>query len=190
MKLTYFGYILLFCFLSSCELLPNPPSEVVQDTVKSNDDTCVWKRFDEPQSAECGIAYWIKYWAMNEAMDWPKRKENIKLLSNSNSDMLRRIILSQGIDTPYQDRLRAQIWAESIMPKLNADMYKFILVAIYRPNLERLEMESALVTLSKTNSRYISRVEQLKNKTLEQAKQIEQLLRIESSIIQTEQEGN
>ncbi|MCF2946716.1 hypothetical protein L0668_01240 [Paraglaciecola aquimarina] len=183
------GILVVLIFLSSCELLPKltqvaPESDV---NVINEWQSCVWKKVDVVKTQECDIRFWLEYWTSLEAMDWSQRKSILASLSNQNVDVLRKIILSQGQDTPYQDRLRAQIWAESLMPKLSKVMHKFMLVAIYRPSLERLEMESALVTMSKTNSRYVADIEQQKQLLSEQAEKIQQLLNIEASLIQGEQ---
>jgi hypothetical protein len=97
---------------------------------------------------------------------------------------LKKILLSQGKSTPYQDRLRAQGWVESILPKLSQHMRRFILIALYHPSQDLLELESALVTLSKINTQQSFKIEEQQLLLKKQQSQIDQLLNIEASIIQ------
>ena len=97
-------------------------------------------------------------------------------------------MLSQGKNTPFQDRLRAQRWVESILPKLSLQMRRFILVALYYPSQGLLEMESALVTLSKINTHQASNIEEQQFLLNKQQNQIDQLLNIEASIMQSIEE--
>jgi hypothetical protein len=84
--------------------------------------------------------------------------------------------------------LRAQVWTESILPKLSQQMRRFILVALYNPSQGLLEMESALVTLSKINTHQSSNIEEQQLLLNKQQSQIDQLLNIEASIIQSIEE--
>jgi hypothetical protein len=67
-------------------------------------------------------------------------------------------------------------------------MRRFILVALYNPSQGLLEMESALVTLSKINTHQSSNIEEQQLLLNKQQSQIDQLLNIEASIIQSIEE--
>lgn len=172
--------------LSSCELLqPINPSKKAEQ-LHDNPPSCVWKN---PSNAhDCKIEYWLKFWAEIEDISWPQRKKQIEALSAQDADVLKKVLLSQGKSTPYQDRLRAQAWMESILPKLSQPMRRFILVALYRPSQDLLELESALVTLSKINSQQSFKIEEQQLLLEKQRSQIDQLLNIEASIIQSIEE--
>ena len=190
MKVIFLFVPLLF-LASSCELLQT--NEPVVSEPQSTKISCIWKV--ETINIDCNIHYWLKFWADIESIDWTARRVQIEQLTDSDSDILRKVLLSQGKSTPYQNRLRAQMWVESILPKLNDAMKKFIQVALYTPSQSLLELESALVTLSKINTQKVANIEeqrqQLQQQKLqleEQKSQIEQLLNIEASILKNGQE--
>ncbi|MFT2092630.1 hypothetical protein [Paraglaciecola sp. 2405UD69-4] len=190
MKLKFLFVPVLF-LMTSCELLKTTPQENTQTQFKQT--YCIWKV--KATEADCDIHYWLGYWGNIENIDWPERKAKIDTLSDSDADVLRKVILSQGKSTPYQNRLRAQMWAESVFPKLNDSMRTFLEVALYTPSQSLLELESALVTLSKINTQKVASIEerrieleQQKKKLQEQQHQIEQLLNIEASMIKNGQE--
>jgi hypothetical protein len=161
-------------------------------TVETNADEqenqafCVWE--NASQVSECNIEYWLRFWYGIEDFSWPERKNQIDGLSEQDDDVLRKVLLSQGKSTPFQDRLRAQGWVESILPKLTQQMRRFILVALYHPSQDLLEMESALVTLSKINTNQSSNIEEQKILLDKQQSQIDQLLNIETSIMESIEE--
>ncbi|WP_158968462.1 hypothetical protein [Paraglaciecola sp. L3A3] len=188
MKIKYFFCCLLPIF-SGCELLPKAKADLPSNPHKEllSQPICIWAA---EEAGDCQVEYWLRYWANIETISWLQRKKQIENLSESDEDLLRKIILCQGKGTPYQSRLRAQIWAETIMPKLSPDMRMFLKVALYQPSLEMLEMESALVTLSKTNSRNQKLVEQQQQQINKQNNQIDQLLKIETSIMSSGQRNN
>ncbi|MEP0356385.1 MAG: hypothetical protein ABJH06_10085 [Paraglaciecola sp.] len=189
MKLNFLFVLLLF-LMSSCELLhTNQPV----NQVKNAQTYCIWKI--KSTNVDCDVHYWLGYWAEVESIDWPERRTKIDALGDTDVDILRKVLLSQGKSTPYQNRLRAQIWAEAVFPKLNEGMRKFLKVALYTPSQSLLELESALVTLSKINTQKVESIEewrlQLERQKLkleEQQSQIEQLLNIEASILKNGQE--
>jgi hypothetical protein len=184
MKDKFLGVLVTVMMTSGCELLPQDKTNEVSEIELLNKPICVWQAIDNEVMKDCHVEYWIRYWASLEGLSWSKRKEKIDILSDHDADILKKVMLSQGKDTPYQNRFRAQFWLEALMPKLSQEMKQFIKVAVYQPSLEMLEMESALVTLSKTNSRYEQTLEKQTLQLSKQAGQIEQLLNIETSIIQ------
>jgi hypothetical protein len=175
-----------FILFSSCELMPSLKTPQTMTEVLTKQPICVWENTSEAN--ECKVEYWLRFWSEIEDISWPERKIRIDVLSEQDADVLKKILLSQGKSTPYQARLRAQVWTESILPKLSQQMRGFILVALYNPSQGLLEMESALVTLSKINTHQSSNIEEQQLLLNKQQSQIDQLLNIEASIIQSIEE--
>ncbi|WP_339721648.1 hypothetical protein [uncultured Paraglaciecola sp.] len=188
-----------FILFSSCELLPvlNSPETMTKDTEASTESAelaeskeeqpiCVWEVSSDENN--CKIEYWLQYWYQIEDMPWPERKSQIEALSDQDVDVLKKVFLSQGKSTPYQARLRAQGWVELILPKLSQRMRRFITVALYYPSQDLLEMESALVTLSKINTHQSFNIEEQQIQLKKQQSQIDQLLNIEASIMESIEE--
>ena len=175
-----------FILLSSCELLSsiNSSNSIVVD--QTNQPLCVWENSLDVNN--CKIEYWLQYWSEIEEMSWPERKKKIEDLSEQDTDVLKKVFLSQGKSTPYQARLRAQSWADLILPKLSQKMRRFILVSLYYPSQGLLEMESALVTLSKINTHQSFNIEEQQLLLNKQQSQIDQLLNIEASIMESTEE--
>tara|TARA_R110002153_G_scaffold47769_6_gene134863 strand:- start:5763 stop:6332 length:570 start_codon:yes stop_codon:yes gene_type:complete len=182
--------ILVICstliLFPSCELLQPVNTSQTKEVVQKTQSTCVWKNSSDAK--ECKIEYWLKFWSDIEDISWPQRKKQIDALSTQDVDILKKILLSQGKSTPYQDRLRAQGWVDSILPMLSQQMRRFILVALYHPSQDLLELESALVTLSKINTQQAFKIEEQQILLRKQQNQIDQLLNIEASIIQSIEE--
>ena len=172
--------------LTSCELLPISDSPQITTEDLEKQPICVWE--DSSKVNNCKIEYWLQYWYEIEDMSWPERKKQINILSEEDADVLKKVFLSQGKSTPYQDRLRAQGWVESILPKLTQQMRRFIIVSLYHPSQDLLEMESALVTLSKINTHQSFNIEEQQILLNKQQNQIEQLLNIEASIMESIEE--
>jgi hypothetical protein len=175
-----------FILFTSCELLQSLRTPQNAAEVLTNQPVCVWKNASDAK--HCKIEYWLKFWYQIEDVSWPQRKIQIDALSAQDADVLKKVLLSQGKSTPFQDRLRAQGWTESVLPKLTQHMRRFILVALYQPSQDLLEMESALVTLSKINTHQSFNIEDQQILIKKQQSQIEQLLNIEASIIQSNDE--
>ena len=171
---------------TSCEMLSSLKSSTTKAVIDINHPLCVWE--SSSKANDCKIDPWLRFWSEIEDISWPERKKQIEALSEQDADVLKKVLLSQGKSTPFQDRLRAQGWVESILPKLSLPMRRFILVALYNPSQDLLEMESALVTLSKINTHQSLNIEEQKILLNKQQSQIEQLLNIEASIIQSIEE--
>lgn len=178
--------------LSGCEIIGRLSDGEINTTevIELTGPICVLKAEQADKFENCNIDYWIHYWASVDNLTWPQRKAEINNLSETAPDTLKKVMLCQGKGTPYQNRLRAQTWLMSIMPAFTDEMHKFVTTAIFQPSQELLELESALVTLSKINTNQSNRVEeqqqiieQQTNLIEEQKSQIEQLLKIEASIM-------
>ena len=179
--------------INGCELIkkrgingPGEGNHSSTEEIPDADSFCIASLTEAPVFQNCNMAYWLNYWSAIENQSWPQRKIKIEQLGQDPSDTLKKILLSQGKATPYKDRLRAQSWVESLLPKLSPQMRNFIAVAVYQPSQELLEMESALVTLSRMNTDLGIQNEEQKAMIEKQKNQIEQLLKIEASIMDNE----
>tara|TARA_B110000908_G_C10145369_1_gene398778 strand:+ start:279 stop:848 length:570 start_codon:yes stop_codon:yes gene_type:complete len=177
--LVVFSSLIVF---TSCELLQSFNSPKSSHEVLKDEPICVWN--SSSQENDCKVDYWLKFWYEVEDIPWPERKKQIDTLSEQDTDVFKKVLLSQGKSTPYQDRLRAQGWVELISPRLSQHMRRFILVALYNPSQDMLELESALVTLSKINTQQSYKIEVQQILLKKQQSQIDQLLNIEATIIQ------
>lgn len=186
MKSKIFIVLVSLILLTSCELIQSLRTSQTSSQVVSNQPICVWENY--LKANECKIEYWLRFWYEVENFSWPERKKQINALSEQDADVLKKVLLSQGKDTPFQDRLRAQAWVESILPKLSRQMSRFIVVALYHPSQHLLEMESAVVSLGKISTHQSSYIEEQQILLNKQKSQIDQLLNIEASIIQSIEE--
>jgi len=114
----------------------------------------------------------------------------IEALPLDPKSLIEKVLLSQGDDTPYRNRLRAQKWIEELQMLTDKSMTQVLDILIFQPSQQLLELESAITILSKVNGRQektiaaqeIQLVE--KNEEIEkQRKQVEQLLDIEASMV-------
>lgn len=145
---------------------------------------CIDGQADPLINNNCELTYWLSYWVENNDRTWAQRKDKIKKLGTNTFDQFRKVLLSQGKGTPYQDRLRAQTWMDELHPKLSPWMQRFVKVLVYQPSQEMLEFESALTILSRVNGNQAAELESLMLKIQEQQQQIEQLLKIEASMME------
>lgn len=187
--------ILLLLPLSGCKLLnnisanyPNTAPNVSEIDLGQYQPMCLTEDKDIQIEHNCDLSYWLKFWLESEALSWSQRKERIKQLDNSLDNQLRKILLSQSSNTPYQDRLRAQAWHEQLRPLLTDAMGELLRVVVYQPNQELLEFESALATLTKVNSGQSRTIEDQQKRLEQQQRQLEQLLKIEASMADKTQE--
>ena len=202
MKAKILLIVIILTLVSGCQILEAYSGKVAHSI--QYQDICVFVEQELEQGPNCDVDIWLKYWSGLNTMTWPERSGQIENLSEQPADTLKKVLLSQGKETPYQDRLRAQGWVTALMPMLSDDMQKFVTVAIYQPSQELLELESALVTLSKINTNQANTVEEQKllseqqQKKIEQQRllleqqksQIEQLLKIEASIMDNSKGDN
>lgn len=184
------GISLFVLSLSGCKLLPENGTQYVQSDISNERTFCLYQSPDASVEHNCDVNYWLSYWLDIDEMTWAQRKAEIALLSTSPQDQLRKILLCQGKDTPYQDKLRSQSWALNLIKDLDGGMQEILSVMVYHPSQELLESESAVVTLSKINGGQSIRIEeqqelvdQQQEQIEQQRSQIEQLLKIEASIM-------
>ncbi len=184
------GIILLSLSLSGCELVNRykivevqQESQEVSEKPSAN-GFCVVTEEDPLLDNNCDLSYWLSFWIDNNNRSWVQRKNAIAMLGDGTFDKFRKILLSQGKGTPFQDRLRAQTWLDELMPLVSPWMKSFLKVLVYQPSQEMLEFESALTILSRVNGNQSAELEEQLQQIREQQQQIEQLLKIEASMME------
>ena len=195
MKMLFF--LLTVLVLSGCELLKplkREPSEVVNlMSTKYCESEDTMARFAE----YCELDTWADKLILASTISWPNRSEMIDALPNDPKSLIEKVLLSQGDDTPYRNRLRAQKWIEEIQTLSDKSMTQVLDILIFQPSQQLLELESAITILSKVNGRQEKTITdqeiQLaeKNQEIEnQRKQVEQLLDIEASMVNQNRSDN
>lgn len=197
MKLKLMLAIVVLHFVTGCKLIdsfndvPEEQSNVPVVEVNQN-QICL---IDEIPGAKqpkhnCDLAHWLGYWIDKNQQPWLLRGPEIESLGESTSDLFKKVLLSQGEGTPYQDRLRAQMWAQQLRPRLSIGMNAVLEQLIYLPSQELLEYESALAILTRVNANQLQELEQQKALLLQQQQQIDAFLKIEASMIEESEEIN
>lgn len=178
---------LVFVVLSGCELVPLGQSVEQKTKVLA---TC--EIATSNQLKKCDLGPWLEYWVSVSQLDWPERKEIIAQLSpeRDNVKTLKIILLSNVNDTPYQSRLRAQSYGELLLKSQSEVMANFIQYLILAPTQRKLELESAIATLSRINAEHNKNIDiqqaklsQQNERLQEQERQIDKLLQLEKSIV-------
>jgi hypothetical protein len=177
--------LLSIFFLQACELLNFPQKE--KAAVENN---CVVDLNDGKSSDLCDVSQWLDFVFDYQLVTWKDRKVIIDSLGKSDQDVLKKILLSQSVDTPYQDRLRAQLWAEDIMPNLEEPLQSFVKLLIYQPSQQVLELESAIVTLNKMNLKHAEEIDVMQALIKQHQDQLEQLLKLETNLVEKVREPN
>ncbi|MFT6269203.1 MAG: putative coiled-coil protein SlyX [Alphaproteobacteria bacterium] len=159
----------------------------------SDTGLCATQAHQESFGDFCYIPHWVDYILAVQQMDWSSKVELIRDLGEepTATQLVQKILLSQGVDTPYQHRLRAQNW----IIKLNTDapelMSNLVNDLIYDNSKQLLEFESAITILSRVNVRQEKTITELQLSLSErelqiqkQQGQVEQLLKIETDLIE------
>ncbi len=189
--------LLMTLAISGCELLKplkREPSEVVNlMSTKYCESQETMARFDE----YCELDTWSDKLILASTIPWPSRNDMIDALPNDPKSLIEKVLLSQGDDTPYRNRLRAQKWIEEIQTLSDKPMTQMLEIMIFQPSQQLLELESAITILSKVNGRQEKTITEQeiqlveKNQEIEnQRKQVEQLLDIEASMVNQNRSDN
>lgn len=173
--------------MSGCTLLDSLRVDAADDQNDHPRVSCFTDPALGDDTANCDAPYWLSFWMDGVSLSWPERKAKIQALGKTDADVLKKILLSQGRGTPYQDRLRAQNWADQLLPKLQEPMQKLLRLLVYQPSQELLEFESALAILTRLNASQANEIEAQRQRLDEQQQQIEQLLKIEASMMKTQE---
>lgn len=180
------GIVLTSLFaLSGCEIIEHgPPKPVPVSNSQADATLCVMAKGQQEISHNCDLMHWLSFWVKHDELSWPVRRELIDQLGESPEHLLKKILLSQAKATPYQNRLRAQGWADQMLPMMSSQMQDLFHVLIYQPSQERLEFESALTILTRINTNQSKALDAQEQKLEEQQQQIDKLLKIEASMME------
>lgn len=183
-------------FLQGCELFDgkspsvaevNSVDDGIEDEIAKPVKTICFVQNDEKNKAEkphCDFSAWMNFWVEHDTLSWPKRREMIEKLSDTPKDLMKKVLLSQRRGTPYQNRLRAQAWIDQLQPKLTNDSKEWLNLIVHHPSQQLLEFESALTILTRINTNQSKEIEAQQDTIKEQQQQIEQLLKIEASMME------
>jgi hypothetical protein len=142
--------------------------------------------FDEPPQDfkyNCDTAYWLNTWIKAANQPWSMRKQAIKALGKSASDTIHAYILTLPIDTPYQDRLRAQLALNDIAGEFTATAQQVVNVIAASQNNQIMQLESAMVVLEQENTSRGEKVKALEKEAVNLRKKLEELLQIEATLM-------
>lgn len=184
--------------LSGCELFEDRPRSAAEvksiseedkynSSLKPDAESMCYLQQNNDEVTEvyhCDITRWMNYWLEHNSLSWPKRKEMIENLGDTPDELLKKVLLSQRKGTPYQNRLRAQAWADQLHKKLTDESKNLLNLAVYDPSQQMLEFESALTILTRINTNQSKEIDAQKETLKEQQQQIEQLLKIEASMME------
>ena len=188
-------YLVLVCtllVLSACNLLEkNEKPAPVLSVGELCDSEVASSEFGE----YCKVNHWNNKLIAFSEISWPERNKMIKDLGDRPVELLQKVLLSHGNDTPYASRLRAQNWISTLQTLSDKTMTQLLDILFYQANQQLLELESAITILSRVNARQSKALENQeallaeKDKTINtQKRQVEQLLNIEASLVNKERE--
>lgn len=173
--------------VSGCHSLSNLVTST--SSPENQAPTCVF--FDIPSNSNqfdaalmCNDSYWLSFWLTHSTVPWRERLALFSQLGHRPDQRLRRFLLSQPIDTPYQSRLRSQTDFELLKEHLEPAFAKLLEELAYKPSQQLLEYESAITILSRVNSRQSVSLDEQARLLQEQENKINQLLKIEADALE------
>jgi hypothetical protein len=188
--------LLAMISLPGCSLLKSLKSELSELSEPSEVASLMATKYCERQDSiahfeeYCNLDAWSEKLILSSTIPWPMRSDMIEALPQDPKSLLKKVLLSQGNDTPYRNRLRAQRWIEELKLVTDKSMTHVLDILIFQPSQQLLELESAITILSKVNNRQEKTIVAqeiqllLKNTEIEnQREQVKQLLDIEASMV-------
>ena len=177
--------------LQGCETL-NDLKHKIAPIVSSNTIVlCETSLQQETFGDFCSLDNWLLFAFATSEMAWPERSAKINELGDDSRSLLIKALLSQGADTPYRKRLRAQNWVVKISTESSSAMKHILDELVFKNSQHLLEFESAVTILSRVNARQqktiIDLQAQLEAKQKEinkQQEQVRQLLKIETDLLE------
>ena len=182
------GLIVMLLMLTGCQsLLSKPkssepaPNEAARAIL--DEDICLFEHAPKDFEHNCDMRFWINEWVVASATSWSERKATIKEMGNSQYDIVRAYVLTLPNDTPYQDRLRAQLALDTLSEKFTASAKEVINVVAAEQHNQLMQLESALVVLEKENTQRGEALQQLRDDAVSLRKKLEELLQIEAALM-------
>jgi len=142
--------------------------------------------FNEPPHGfehNCDATYWLNAWIAAANQPWADRKQSLKDLGDSAFDTLHAYLLTLPTDTPYQDRLRAQLALDNIAGGFTPAAQEVVNVIAGSQNNHMMQLESALVVLEQENTARGEKIKALENEAVNLRKKLEELLQIEATLM-------
>ena len=186
MRLSCF-FIAVF-FLVGCESLTDVSKEASDEPPANNKTAlgsafCFYENPPEDFLHNCDAKHWIELWVNASDQPWTQRQQTLATLTNSDYDRLHAYILTLMNDTPYQNKLRAQLAFNEISPRFTKQSRKIIDVIAGAQNNQLMQFESALVVLEKENTSRGEKLITLQNEIDSLRKKLEELLQIEATLM-------
>ena len=144
---------------------------------------CFYENPPEDFLHNCDAKHWIELWVNASDQPWTQRQQTLATLTNSDYDRLHAYILTLMNDTPYQNKLRAQLAFNEISPGFTEQSRKVIDVIAGAQNNQLMQFESALVVLEKENTSRGEKLITLQNEIDSLRKKLEELLQIEATLM-------
>jgi len=176
--------------VSACEVI----KQVTQPAEKAplaKPSLCLTEAQEDSFEAFCNISYWLEFVIETEELTSQQRIDMINDLGEETPSLVKKILLSQGAETPYQQRLRAQNWIVKISAGAPQKIKLLLNDLIYENSKQLLEFESAITILSRVNARQEKTISNMQLKLTAREKeiqkqqdQVEQLLKIETDLIE------
>ncbi|TKB05159.1 hypothetical protein E5672_03470 [Alteromonas portus] len=182
------GLIVALLVLTGCQSLTRNNDkagepEKVTPVAKIERGFCL---FDEPPEGfehNCDTTYWLNTWIAAANQPWLERKQVLKALSDSAFDTLHAYLLTLPTDTPYQDRLRAQLALDDIAGTFTPTAQEVINVIAASHNNQIMQLESAMVVLEQENTLRGEKLKALEKEAVNLRKKLEELLQIEATLM-------
>lgn len=182
------GLIVALLVLTGCQSLSRnndsaDEPEKVTPVVKVDRGFCL---FDEPPPTfdnNCDATYWVNKWIEAANQPWLDRKQTLSGLGKSYFDTLHAYILTLPNDTPYQDRLRAQLALDDIAGDFTPSAQELIKVIASTQNNQVMQLESAMVVLEQENTSRGEKLKALEKEVHNLRKKLEELLQIEATLM-------
>ncbi|WP_394220949.1 hypothetical protein [Alteromonas gracilis] len=182
------GLIVALLVLTGCQSLSrnndsSGGAETAAPVAKIERDLCLFE--EPPQGFEhnCDAAYWLNAWIAAANQPWIERKQTIKDLEDSAFDTLHAYLLTLPSDSPYQDRLRAQLALNEIAGAFTPLAQEVVKVIAGEQNNQLMQLESALVVLEQENTSRGERIKSLEKEAVNLRKKLEELLQIEATLM-------
>jgi len=190
-----FGICVALLLLSGCEslekisVIPLPSKPCAPTKAIEQAYLCLNSESEELFDAFCHLDTWSDYLLNAESLTLSERQTAINELGDTPQEHLQKVLLSQAVDTPYRQRLRAQNWLNDLKPMMDEKMTQVAGVLIEQPSQHMLELESTVSILTKMNAGRERSIEELQDiigyfstQLQKQREQVEQLLDVESTM--------
>ncbi|MFZ8170233.1 hypothetical protein ACO1HB_15480 [Alteromonas macleodii] len=182
------GLIVALLVLTGCQSLTRNNDnagepEKVTPVAKIERGLCLF--VEPPQGFEhnCDATYWLNAWIDAANQPWLERKQALKALGDTAFDTLHAYVLTLPTDTPYQDRLRAQLALNDIAGTFTPTAQEVVTVIAASHNNQIMQLESAMVVLEQENTSRGEKVKALEIEAVNLRKKLEELLQIEATLM-------